>query len=163
MTQHMTTLRSNSDGHSSHSALQQAPLSTRHVRDHVRSHVETGLPGGVPLSDDEINSLLDSISEIDGLPTDRFAAGDYAIDGEPDAIATRPTAEQMTRIVAAADREDLTLDEMAAHSRVLWNAIAYFQRRARDYDEAGKREEREIARLRAIRDDMKRRAEGVAA
>jgi hypothetical protein len=129
----------------------------------VTQHMTALRTDSTLLSDDEIDRVLSSIHDIDGLSIDRFAAGDYAIDDEPDAIATRPTAEQMAQVVAAADRKDLTLDEMAAHSRTLWNVIAYFQRRARDHNEAGKREEREIARLRGIRDDLKRRAGEVAA
>ncbi|MGI8547335.1 MAG: hypothetical protein ACR2M1_08365 [Gemmatimonadaceae bacterium] len=171
-TQRLTSARPGVDGSSStYSALQPAPFETRQVREQISTKVNSwrnhqsgdGVLGGTPLSDEEIEDVLAGISDIEGLSVERFAAAEYAIDDEPDAIAKCPSVAELEEIAAAAERDDLTPEEMVAHSRLLWNAIAYFQRRARDYDATAKREAREMEMLRAIRDELRRQVDGMAA
>lgn len=140
-------------------ALQPMSSETREMRTQIAST----LPTGVALSDAEIDAALESIMQIEGLPVEDFAAGRFAIDDEPDAIAVCPTAEELAQIAADAERDDLTPEEMAAHTRVLWNAIAFFQRRARDHAEASKADARLRLRLAQVRDDLRRQLGVVAA
>ncbi len=163
MTQHSTTGRSSGNNISRYSALEPASPDTQSIRDQVAAQIYGPLPGGRPLTDEEIDRLLLGIAEVDGVSDEQFTAADYAIDNEPDAVAKCPSSDELRDIAAAAEREDLTPDEIAAHSRLLWNAIAYFQRRARDYDEATKKEAREREVLRTIRDGLKSQVDELAA
>ena len=163
MTQHTTTGRSNGNDISRYSALEPASRDTQSIRNQVATQMNGPLPGGRPLTDDEIDRLLLGIAEVDGVSDEQFTSANYAIDDEPDAIAKCPSPAELRDIAAAAEREDLTPDEIASHSRLLWNAIAYFQRRARDYDEAAKREAREREVLREIRDGLKSQVDELAA